>query len=651
MGRADVSGVTHGDLSVDAASVTGLKASGTDLHDKDNRALTASLDSGDVKGLKSKDLSLESAGLSDVQATSSAGEDAASLQVGTGQVSKLRTDKTKVDAAQVTGLSASATNLKDADRRTIDASVEGVQGEGVRWGDGHDQVSADVLQAEGLEASVGPDGVDAKAKAIDGQGASWSKSEDHGADASGVSIRDARVAVRDDSATVDAGKVSAQDVKYRNPDGKASVDSVALEGSTYEQSGDDMRLSVDQVDVQEGRAQTLDGTQSASLGSGSISKLAVDSDGSTLRAETAGAHVDNLNVKDGNKAGLSVRSADVGASQVALGGGDGASGTTLLGARTEGLQADGVKAHATPGLYAKSKDGQNKAAGDRVSGSGAAAHDQANTGDAEAKRMALEPLSGMSGKVQAILPIQEPISTTVTLDIPVENGIVKLAEIEVDVTGLLAEIAIGDHPLEVTDDGGLLLDITGPWNVMLLEPGQGQGLITEEDGGGEQGSVVLKDLVDGLMNAKVEKRGTAAQDDKKKKEKKKKKKKKDKPPIELGRTEIHIGDLSLGDGRVGSDDAGATLDGSGTPGANTLNVDGTLGDSVGVRADSLRTKDVDAGGAHLDRVDVDGLQIDVDKPLEDARSVKVEMDKIGVGETTFGDQDALRENDPDRPRS
>ena len=696
-----VTGLQSDNVNADKAEFRGLSAGVTDLGDSDKRKVDARLGrvggegiewgQGDqrasAKSLEARDLGLtQGGGNVDVSANSlegtgigwqqgddhKASADSLALQgigVGVGD------DKVAVDVDKLRG---TGTSYAGGDT-SVKAGELGLDGVGVRSGPDGLQVGTDKVHAGGVAATT--KGGSAKMDSLDIGGVDLNSTE--GRLKAGVSSVDARgISAKqgDTQASVAALRVGDVNADLDTEAGKLTsggIGSVDVSGANYQQ-GDKRKASVNHLGVRDVSASDLsmgdggpqgsvgvgqvlatgafvkDGDRSASMGSATVDGLSAEMSGGQAQLGLDGAKVRDVRAQQGAKNKVNVGAVDLGSSQAAVGGLGKGGSPELLAARTAGLDVHGVKADVQPSTLAKAQTG----GGARTGGANAHANAHAN-GNADAaadgkKKEAFraDALRGMTGHVNAVLPVTDPISTTVTIDIPVRNGLVNLEELEVDVTGLLAEIAIGDNPLQVTDDGGLLLDITGPWNVTLLEPGQA-GLITEDQGGGDQGSIKLEDLVEGLMNAKVEKRGGADADveskrkKKGKKKKDKKKKKDDKPPINLGKTEIHIGGLSAGDGRVGTSSAGITLDRDGDAGANSISVDGTLGDDVKVRADRLRGRDLDAGGAHADEVDVDGLKIDVNKPLDEQRSVRINVDRVGVGETTFGDQDALKKRDDD----
>ena len=759
-GSADLASLevagAKGDLGkLDRAAVSGVHVDGADLLDADKRALGASVETARVEGVEAAGAKAQSLEVKGIAAQSSRGEQDAGLSIDSVRGKGLAGQGASVGDLSVTGMTAAGTDLRDAEKRSLEGGIgaidardlrhagpEGtttvgqVGAQGVKGSFAGGRATADVeragvvdaqhlgkggqRQAKLGQASVsgvhlegsGAQDYEAKVRSLEASGISGREGELHGS-ADKVGLQGATVrgdewgtraavgkaeatglqAGKGDSMAASAGAVTAeglradvskegqawakakgaevQDVRYRDADqsasvGRASVTDVAAKGLGASKGGEPAgEVSLGEALVED--VAVTRGDLEASVGSAGLKGVQASADGKGgVLAGIEGAGVRDVRAKKGDAASASVGSVDVGATQAALSGLGPGGKPSLDAAHTDGVSVRDVRAEGTPGKLAPK--------GGPALQPGPQALPKARTGEpAKGKSQALPQLpgqdkgeefkadafAGMSGTVHAELPVVKPIKTTITVDVPVDNGMVELSKIKLKGTGLLGSIGAATTDIVVDKRGALIVDVLGPWNVTVMEPGKLAGLISKKQGGGKHGTVALEALIEGLMNATVEEKGTgeewpqevrdAADKEKGKKKKKKGKKKGDEEetlPLALERTRIALGGLKLGEGRLGTETMGLTLTDGGEAGINRIEMDATLGDHAHLGTQGLHAEDVTALGPdgkpiRVEEVGVSGLNVHVDKPLDDQRKVEVGVDGVDVQDASYGDQEKL----------
>jgi hypothetical protein len=116
--------------------------------------------------------------------------------------------------------------------------------------------------------------------------------------------------------------------------------------------------------------------------------------------------------------------------------------------------------------------------------------------------------------------------------------------------------------------------------------------------------------------------------------------------IDVGRTQIDISGLKLGNGQVGHAGMGARLDDGGDKTANRFEISTKLGKSATVKSEKILAEDLvltDMVGkpAKASALGIEGLQVDVLKPLAADRQIKVGIKNLEVTGIQVGDQSKL----------
>jgi len=673
---AEVTGA-KGDLGkVDRAAVSGVHVDAADLTDAEKRTLGASVGSAQVRGL---DAAGVKAGALDAQ----------------GMKGTLKGDRASVDVDRV-GATDVAHTGPGRSASVGEASAEKLHLAGT--GPGDFEAKAGVVRAKDVEGAQGDAGGSLGYARLEGVAARGDRSGMH------ASLKDAELTDlaahqgdrkasvgrivggdmeahagpgKDPKISAGVGELAVQDARYRDADQTASVGQATVKDLQAKDVGlskagapkGDVSLSAGVEDVRYERGET-----SGSVGAAAVDDLRVSADGrGEAYAAFEAAGVRDVKGKHGQAASGSVGSVDVGPSEAALSGLGPGGKPKLDAARTEGVSVKDVRGHAQPGaLLPKGQAQPGKATPGKAT---PGAQTQALTpgtkkpglpqipGQEKGEEFKADALAGMSGDVHVELPVVKPIRTTITVDVPVREGMVDLRSIKMKGTGLLGGIGAATTDIVVNKRGALVIDIIGPKNITVIEPGTMQGLISKKQGGGKHGTIAIEPLIEGLMNPTVEDdesgedwpeeiRQAAEVKKKKRKDKKKKKgKKDDELPLELSKTRVSLGGLKLGEGRLGTETMGMTLSDRGDGDINKLEVDATLGESAHLGTKGLHAEDITAVGPdgqpiRVGDAAVDDLNVLVDKPLDDQRTIDAQVGGVELRDVEVGDQEKLRKKRP-----
>ena len=638
---AIVTGAETPGFEVGEASFGGLSVTGSGLTTQ-KPAADASLNSLKVKSIRSEHGSIESARVHNTTVKMSDGGASANLQVDRAAVSGAEIPGARVREANLSGLGVSGSALTtnkpmvtaevaalgarevDALGYTLDAArASDVSASGGNLTSEEERVLTAKVGSASLENLSSEEVALHRASAFD-ISASTRGGEQRLAVAS-VGLAD--LTYDGDEQRVALGAAEATDLTYEGADagGAVRIGEGELHGLAAKTTSGGS-ATADAVHVKGVRAQAnADGLESAVIGSAEVSRAAVKDgtkagslghlhvrDGSVRRTGSGAYHAgvgagsaSNLEgqVDDSNRA--SVGTANIQESDVLIGP-DG----SMIAARTAGVDASDFAARLTQGEQA-------------------AEHNPKSLKDMmPAEKFMGAPIDGASGTIKLMIPVLEPIKTSVSVEIAVKDGIADLSGCKTSASGVLGTLAIGG--VKVNKRGALVLDVLGPWNPVLIDPGAFEGLQSKKQGGGKQGSVAARPMLEWLLNKKLRN----VSDDSAVKEP---------SSFEDGPCEIDWGaiqvdmNLGLGDGRIGLESIGATFDGGG----NQVAVQSAaMGETISASAE-LHARDIQAGPATISEASAKNARVRLNSPDKDGkRSVDASVRSLHVGETKIGDRSA-----------
>ena len=474
---------------------------------------------------------------------------------------------------------ASAEGIQRGDVSVGRAGLRGLQGSGnYKQGTG----AARLDHADAQDIDFGSGTVDH----VDVQGLSGSRGEDGLIDAE---LREANMAglhiAGDRRVDLDAARLADLKASGVNPttlSGDATVGSLDLHG-----------------------LRTSDATSQSSVGSASVQGLYASSDGSDAQLGAASASVSGLSHHDDALGSLAANKID--ATELAAKFGDLQGSPTLTEASVGSVHVD-------------------EASGDL--NLGALGGDAATTTDASTSSgaLTLDPLSGTSGTVRAIVPmtvgvpVVGDVDATILVVLPIHDGIIDIDAATVLVQGGLATLATGgDASIWVANDGSLKLRIFGLFRVTLAEAGDLDGLLTKKEAGNKRGAFDLQKLIEGLANPTVD-----ASDEE------------SSASVDLGNTQVVLSGFQMGDGKIGNDVASLELTG-GDEGANQFDLAAHLGESAVLNARDLRAREIEAGGIRSESANLGGLELRIDDPMGDQRT-RFDANNLRIGRTTYKPQ-------------
>ena len=200
------------------------------------------------------------------------------------------------------------------------------------------------------------------------------------------------------------------------------------------------------------------------------------------------------------------------------------------------------------------------------------------------------------------------------------------------------------------------------------------GLQSHREGGSRKGTLLLQRFAESMMNPKVEltenahaavrdaQRGRSGREERRTQREQRRGERqaarghtaapepsgmeKAEEYVDVGKTQVDISGLKLGSGLVGTDSAHATLT-SGGASTNRFELHTTLGKSATATAARIAAKDLhatDSDGRPIDAatLGIDGLHVDVLRPLSENADITVTVDGLNVTQIRVGDQSRLR---------
>ncbi len=561
-------------------------------------------------------------------------------------------------------------------------SIETADATGARYGDGTTTATVDQLSAQGMSAT----GATAEGAATIGlaggqlQGAHaqvGSKTIDVGAatmtdlDATGLSTSGA--------STLGVGGATVNNASFADGGTSGSVDALQVAGIAGQDLNADGTGSVQADRI---TAQGLGGVSDGSAGT----VKSLDVHGAHATANAAGtvagvksAEATGIAGQYGDAASGSLGSVSVGESSVALD-----AGGNLVGAQVAGLSMSDIKARVIPAKL-----------GGEVAGDEAVAANGADGAPAASDAFHADALGHASGTFHAWMDVTygpDALMGAIDVTATAHDGMIDMKDIKIRGSGLAGIFGrIGFASVKIEPGRGIVAEF-GLARIIFADTRDYDGMLSRREGGGRKGTLLLQPFSESVMNGKVElsEEGRAAllasstrdlsrEDRRTRREMEQasrqeqradrradRRERHGRAPVEapaeaelsgletmeqyvdVGTAKVDLSGLKMGDGLVGYDSAHATLDRGGDQGANVFEVHTTLGQSATASAQRIRAKDLHAtgpGGEPLDasKLGIDGLQIDVLKPLSTNYAVTLGIDGLNVTDIRFGDTSKLDE--------
>lgn len=653
VGEAKVDGL-HGtldDKTIDlgSAGVQGVRA---DVDLAGQRARSASIDA----------LAVDAARLRDGDRTTEAASLDASGLRGTGISDK------GAASADLGHLAVEGARFTDG---TTNASVGSLQVDALR-GQGLTRDGAAGVQIGGVAVRDGAlrnDDVSLRTDSLAIHDASGTGIHSHGAASAAFgSVRATNTDFAEDGVTVHADGLQLDGVAGKNlaagGHGDVTVDALGAQGLRGGKGSD--HGSVDSLAVQDIHANVDDRGTVAGFGGAQLGGIR-GSTGTGAAKKTAS--VDALKLGD---------------SAVALD-----DDHVLQGARVDGLNASHIRAHLL--LNASAAQGGSAAAPTASTG-GAQSAAAAATGGGSAPREQIhaDALASASGTFRAHVPVDwKPLSWlggyvgTIDISAKAKNGRIDLEDLHISGEGLSGFAGrVGSSMLKIVKGRGLVAQFL-LFRFTLMDAADFGGLQSEREGGSRKGSILLEKFAESVLNPKVEltDEAHAAVEDARRRHgsdeeprtaggtrrnrhgrgnrrNTRRNRREEAPPsdvgaleqaekyVDVGRTQVDISGLKLGSGLVGTASAHATLTNDSAQ-ANRFELHTTLGKSATASAQRIAAKDLhatDPDGRPIDagRLGIDGLQVDVLRPLSENADVTVVVDGMQVTAIRVGDQSRLR---------
>lgn len=681
---------------VDSVSATGLTANknGMDIEldqgdmsgvqfdaNKDTKTLrTGSIESASATGASYSD-GTTSASVDQISGTGISAADATKQGVGDLTVAsgQLQGAHVETGGATIDVGSGSATDMK-----VTDATKAGVgtahMGSGAvtdaSYSDGSTAVTVKQASGQSLDASgITKAGVDSASigsgQLTDAHVQSGSMVVDVGA----ATVTDASADKMTTSGVGSLGisNATATDASYADGGTSASVDGLQVSGV----AGQDLSANgTGSVQADHIAAQGIGGASDGAAGT--VKTLDVHGAHATADAQGVVAGVDSATATGiegtyGTDADGSIGSMSVGKSAIATD-----ADYNVVGAQVDGLSMSDIKAHVIP-----AKMSSTESAGTGETGEGAEATDALHT----------EALAHASGTFHAWMDVTYgPDALMGALDVTAtaHDGKVNMKDIKIRGTGLnglFGRVALAS--IKIEPGRGVVAEF-GLARIIFADNRDYDGMLSRREGGARKGTILLQPFSESLMNSKVElseegrqalldarPRDLSREDRRTRREEKKegrqerradrradRRERRGKDPvavpveeeldtleqmeqyINVGTAQIDVSGLKMGDGRVGYDSAHATLDRGTDAGANVFEVHTTLGKSASVSSQRIRAKDLNATGPGGELIDastmgIDGLDIQVLKPLEEDYEVTIGIDGLNVTNIRFGDTSRL----------
>lgn len=583
--------------------------------------------------------------------------------------------RTSVGEASAHGIAFGATSTLSDDEKTSDSSF---------------RASVDAADVQDVEqASTDNKGVtstvsvgDASVRDVNASGTAHSR-EGRGNVTSGSSTLHA-----------DVGSVAAHDIDYASGGMKAHVDEAGAEGIDVATTGSyrGLESTASTLDADVARANALgitydggDGT-SASVDSASVRGIGAHQGADGTVATIDGASADGVEYHDTNTGpdGMPLDAklghVELGRSGVALD-----ADSNLVGASVDGLDLEGIDVDLLR-MDLSEKDEETQKGVDEAG--------------SDTSRLDAGALGGASGTFRLVVPIEHYGLGTMTVTVPAKDGFINISDIDIAFTKKkgpgLSKLVSGAASNIVRIEEGRGLVVLAGGMCICMDMNDYAGLQSGKAGGG-RGRIDVERFTEALMSggactaeltqesieelsANVEKskkradRREARIDRKEEKALAKAERKSERTGeaipvdqtidddteemiayyeqyllegygVELGRVQVHLDGLDLGDGALGYV-GGPMAQLSGGEGVNEFEIHGELGTSLSIGANQIQADSLTAEGPNgeplaLTDVGVRGLEVNVAQPLSKDRKITVHVDGTTIDHIDYGDVSKL----------